>query len=227
MKLLNQITMLFFGVLLYACSSGNATGVKNTFNGLTGEDDAVSESNMSSEKLKPAEYVAWVTDKKNGLKVEKTIGEFTYTTQYKPLPYVALLELQKENVSAVELKQKMDEYSGLQYFTFQISTDSQDELLKKNLSETNEYYRRIQYFSFDMQKDLKLIEGKDTLDCELYHFERVYGIAPYARFVLGFPKTNNNDDKTLFLDEQIFGSGKIYLTVQAKNSNQLPAVITN
>jgi hypothetical protein len=227
MKFLKQIVFFSGIVLLYACSSGNASGIADFFKDRKEEGSAVARSNNSSEKLVPAEFMAWVTNKENGLKVEKTIGEFTYTAQYKPLPYVALLDLQKENVSSTELNKKMEEYSGLQYFTLQISTESQQELLKKDLTETNEYYSRIQYFSFDMQKDLKLIDGKDTLNCELFHFERVFGLAPYARFVLGFPKTEHKEDKTLFLDEKIFGSGKIYLTIQAKNNNQLPVVITN
>jgi hypothetical protein len=227
MKFIKQF-LLFNGLvlLLYACSSGNASGVKRLFTA-GGDQNEREAAKEHSEKLSPAEYMAWVQNKENGLKVEKTIGEFTYSAQYKPLAYVALLELKSDTVSEAVLKQKMEEFSGLQYFTLQISADSQQELLKKNLTETNDYYGRIQYFSFDMQRDLKLIEGKDTLNCELFHFERVYGLAPYARFVLGFPKTNDQHDKTLFLDEKVFGSGKVYLTIQAKNNNQLPAVITN
>lgn len=178
------------------------------------------------EKQAPEEYVIWVDDKNNGLKVEKTIEDFTYALHYKPLEYVALQELKKDSVSARELKETMERYSGLQYFTFRISTGGTGELLKKKLVNTNDYYARIQYYSFDMQKDLKLIEGIDTLECMLFHFERTYGVAPYATFVLGFPLTDGKQDKTLVYDEKIFGAGRIYLTIQAKNYKKLPSVIT-
>jgi hypothetical protein len=224
MNILKSILLFQILLLLGSCSSGNASG----FSGSTEKGGERSEiTKAGALKLSPVEYAAWVENKENGLKVEKTISDFTYTLQYKPLEYVALLELKKQEVSKAELKNTMEQFSGLQYYTFQISADTQDELLKMNLSEKNEYYSRIQYFSFDMQKDLKLIDGKDTLDCALFHFERVYGIAPFARFVIGFPTTNGTNDKTLFYDEKIFGSGKVYLTIQAKNNNQLPAVITN
>lgn len=224
MKHLNFLSVLLIVLFLnFGCSNKSADFI-NAEN--TGNNEAA-EKKITPEKLSPRAYVAWVEDKNNGLKVEKTIEEFTYTLQYKPLEYVALMELKKDAVGGLELNKKIEEYDGLQYYTFRISTESRMELLKKNLKETNEYYGRIQYFSFDMQKDLKLIEGKDTLNCVLFHFERVYGLAPYATFVLGFPLTDGINDKTLFYDEQVFGSGKIYLTIQSKNCKKTPSVITN
>lgn len=222
MKQLKFLSVLLIVLFLnFACSDKSAD-----FKMAENSDNDVSEI-KTPEKLAPMEYAAWVEDKNNGLKVEKTIEEFTYTLQYKPTEYVALMELKKDSVRSLELNKKMEEYDGLQYYTFRISTDSRMELLKKNLKEGNDYYGRIQYFSFDMQKDLKLIDGKDTLDCVLFHFERVYGLAPYATFVLGFPPTEGTNNKTLFYDEQIFGAGKIYLTVQSKNCKKLPSVITS
>lgn len=189
-------------------------------------EETVNQAVMNdAEKVPVQDYIKWVNNSDNGLKVEKTIEDFTYSLQYKPDEYVALMELKKDTVSATELKKKMSEYDGLQYFNFKIETDSRTELLKKNLTQTNEYYARIQYFSFDMQKDLKLIDGKDTLDCTLFHFERVFGLAPYATFVLGFPKGDGINNKTLYYNEKVFGSGKIYLTVQSENIKQIPSVI--
>lgn len=181
----------------------------------------------TSEKLLPADYVSWVENLQNGLRVEKTIEDFTYTLQYKPLEYIALMELKKNSITTDELKKTTDNYSELQYLTFRISTTGSGELLKKKLKNNEEYYHRIQYYSFEMQRDLKLIEGKDTLDCLLFHFERVYGLAPYATFVLGFPKSGNTNNKTLLYDEKVFGTGKIYLTVQSKNYQKTPSLITS
>ncbi len=177
--------------------------------------------------LLPGDYVSWVEDTQNGLKVEKTIEDFTYTLQFKPLEYVALMELKNDSILANELKKTIDNYSDLQYYTFRISAPGEGEFLKKKLGSTDEYYHRIQYYSFEMQNDLKLIDGKDTLDCALFHFERVYGLAPYATFVLGFPPSESMNNKTLFYDEKVFGTGKIYLTVQLKNYKKLPSVITS
>lgn len=219
LKILSVLLIVLF--LNFGCSTKSSDFINAT------DNDESTGKISTPEKLSPRDYVAWVEDKNNGLKVEKEIDEFTYSLQYKPFEYVALMELKNDAVGSLELNKKIEEYDGLQYYTFRISTDSRMELLKKNLNEANDYYGRIQYFSFDMQKDLKLIEGKDTLDCVLFHFERVYGLAPYATFVLGFPLTKGTSNKTLFYDEQIFGVGKIFLTVQSKNCKKLPSVITS
>jgi hypothetical protein len=190
-------------------------------------------------KLKVLDYMTWIENKQNGLKVEKKIGDFTYTALYKPYEYLALMELKKENVDKKELYKKMDEYDGLQYYTFRITAENQQqELLKVGISSDADYYSRIEYCSFKMQNDFKLMEGKDTLDCVLFHFERIYGLAPYATFVLGFPLgkneqnnnttiTKSNDDKTILYADQIFGSGNIYMTITKEDLNNVPELITN
>jgi hypothetical protein len=190
-------------------------------------------------KLKVLDYMTWIENKQNGLKVEKKIGDFTYTALYKPYEYLALMELKKENVDKKELYKKMAEYDGLQYYTFRITAENQQqELLKVGISSDADYYSRIEYCSFKMQNDFKLMEGKDTLDCVLFHFERVYGLAPYATFVLGFPLrkngqnnnttiTKSNDDKTILYADKIFGSGNIYMTITKEDLNNLPELITN
>ena len=168
MKSLKQLVFFTAFVFLWSCSPDKVT--------VDGEqaptsNSGVPEKNSPVQKLEPLQYMSWVENKENGLKVEKKIGEITFTLQYKPLEYVALLDLHKEQLNKQELEKKMDEYSSLQYFTFQISADTQQELLKKDVKGADDYANRINYFSFEMQKDLKLIENTDTLNCELFHFE--------------------------------------------------------
>lgn len=221
------ILLFFFSFFNFGCSENT----DETSKGLNGENNTIagntSESKVVPEKLSPREYISWVDDKDNGLKVEKMIGEFTYMFQYKPTDYVVIMDIKKDSIGKSELQKKTEEYNGLQYFNFRMSTESGGELLKKNVVDENDYNSRIQYFSFDMQKDIKLIDTKDTLDCVLFHFERVYGLAPYATFLLGFPFTENNGNKTLAYDDKIFDSGTIYLTIQSKNIKNLPSVIVN
>jgi hypothetical protein len=186
-----------------------------------------SENENVPKKLTPREYISWMDDKKNGLKVEKMIGEFTYMFQYKPAEYVAIMDIKKDNIKKPELDKKMEEYNAFQYYNFRISTEAGGELLKKNVVNENDYYGRIQYFSFDMQKDIKLIDNKDTLDCVLFHFERVFGLAPYATFLLGFPLKEKDCDKTLYYDDKIFGAGRMYLTIKSKNIKNIPSVIVD
>jgi len=192
------------------------------------------------EKLNVKEYVTRVEDAENGIKANKTIGNFTYSVLYKPYEYLALLELKKDSLTQQKIKEKTKEYDGYQYFTFRITSEKQtDELLKVNLKSENEYYARLEYFSFNMQNDIKLIEGTDTLNCVLFHFERIYGLAPYATFILGFPLTETEGriqdekkemiytDKTILYTDKVFGGGNVYITIKAENLNSVPELVIN
>ncbi len=221
------VALLFCSFFHLNCTESGAEKRKDISYGADVNVESELKERIVPDKLSPREYIAWVDDKTNGLKVEKTIGEFTYMFQYKPTDYVAIMDLKKDSIKKEELTSKTEEYSGLQYCNFRISTESQGELLKKNVVNESDYYGRIQYFSFDMQKEVKLIEDTDTLDCVLFHFERVFGLAPYATFLLGFPRTENTGNKTLLYDDKIFGAGKIYLTVKLKNIKNVPSVTVN
>ena len=237
----NLIKAFVFGgiaISFFSCTEkkdANNSGEKGVFTSM------VNRLNKNQkEKLKAEDYMKWLESDDNGIKINKKIGELTFTSLYKPYEYLSLKELKSTKIDKKALEEKIQEYSGMQYFTFRISAEGQSqELLKLNVSTENEYASRIEYFSFNMQKDLKLIDGTDTLDCSLFHFERVYGLAPYATFVLGFPLTKEEQhtdllnketaykDKTLFYADQVFGSGSVYMTTKAESLNSLPELITN
>jgi hypothetical protein len=219
------LTLLCF----YACSRKNE--------GSTDEKQAASLmetiTGSAPSTLPVNDYMNWVEDKNNGLLIEKNIGAITFSALYKPYSYLAVLELRKDSINEKKLKEKEKEYEGLQYFTFKIAAnDQQQELLRVNAGSESDYYSRLEYFSFEMQHDFKLIEGRDTLDCALYHFERVYGLAPYATVVLGFPfakggqqKTYQN--KTISYTDKIFGAGKVNMTFKGEKLNKIPELKVN
>lgn len=198
---------------------------------------AGSESINGSSKFLASDYLGWIENENNGMRVEKKIGDFTFSALYKPALYLAIKELKENSINKKNVEQKIEEYKGLQYFTFRIAAENQQqELLKVGITSPEDYYSRIEYFSFNMQKDFKLIDGKDTLPCVLFHFERVYGLAPNATFVLGFPLTKEEQtddkkiicpDKTIGFNDQVFGSGNIYMTIKSENLNRIPEIILN
>lgn len=214
--------MLAF-VVLISCSSGEQveTNQASLFGHFSRKEDA----------LPVDEFMTWIENKDNGLKVEKNIGDLNFSALYKPYEYLAVMELKKGGLNKQVLKKKMQEYEGMYYFTFKItSMDQHQELLKKGIDTEQEYYSRLEYFSFGMQNDFKLIDGKDTLNCTLYHFERVYGLAPCATMVLGFtpagkhPVGKLNNNVTLGYEDKLFGAGNVYMTFKEEDLKRIPAV---
>ncbi len=178
--------------------------------------------------LTPMEYVSWVNKEDNGCLVKKEIGQFEFALQYKPIEYVVLMEEKDEHLKKQVLEKRMTELKGMQYYTLKITSKEGKEFLKTGISSEEEYYGRLQYFVSAMQDDLALIEGKDTLPCLLYHFERNYGLAPYNNIVLGF-KTGNEgkaEDKTLIYEDQVLGLGPVRLTINGKDISNTPNLIS-
>ncbi len=175
--------------------------------------------------LKPAEYMAYCEEESNGLKSSRTIGDFVFSVFYQPVPYLALKELKSTTPDKAAMASKQEEYGPMSYFAFKIeNTRWRDELMKLNLKSENEYYARLEYMSFKMQQDFKLIQGSDTLACSLFHFERVYGLAPFATFVMAFPTPAANREFKLWYHDKLFNNGIIMMDFESGFINQLPTL---
>jgi len=206
--------------LLYFCSCKQ--GDQSMFNFSSGS--ASENSTLNNQKVNPTEYLQWSENPENGMIAEKTIDDLSFSAFYKTPEYLVLKEFGNGEITKPEFDKKIKDYEGMQYFSFKIQDiKDEKELLRKGLKSEQEYYSRIEYFSFKMQKDFKLIEGTDTLNCLLFHFERSYGLAPNAVFTMGFePGKNKTSTKSILYQDNVFNVGNIYLTIKDKDLVKLP-----
>jgi hypothetical protein len=230
-----KITIVaYFCFLFYSCTNAEGSKVGE----VDGSTDLLSLDTQPLRKtyIKPPtlaknEYIQFVIDPANGLLVNKQVGNFIFSLLYKPEPFVAISNQASDSLTKENYERELNESKDLQYFTCKIKIiDHNSEFLKYKLSSMAEYEQRVDYFAFRMQQDIKLIEGKDTLDCVLYHYERNYGTAPNAVFSIGFPKSKNDSlvyDKTLSYDEKVFGLGKVNITISKENIVRIPEIKLN
>ena len=187
-------------------------------------------ASCAPSSLSPEKYKSWVESESHGLKVKKDVGDFTFTFQFKPLPYIALIESRDLNVKETFIQKRTNEMAGMQYFTLTITSKDRKEILASHAASESEYYDRLQYLVADAQNDISLIQGKDTLPCKLYHFERDYGISPNAKLLLGFESAKGDqekENKVLLFDEKILGGGRIFMAINASDINKLPQLKLN
>ncbi len=174
---------------------------------------AVDNNNSISKK----DFPVWVEAKDNGLSNSKSINDFNYEIQYKPIEYILAI---KGNDSL-----KATDYEGLHYIDLKLSNNGNPDYLKTNLSNREDYYLRLKYFSFEIQNDLKLIDGKDTLNCVFSHFERTYGITPYIKIVTAFEKnTDSSNDLFFSYHDQLFDNGIIIIPITKAAINNIPKI---
>lgn len=181
----------------------------------------------TQKELSVKDYLAWVNNPENGLKVSKEIKDYKIELFYKPAEYIAINEQKTTEIDTALFYQRIKEIKDFQYYTLKIESLKGTEMMRTNISSEHEYSQRLQYFSDLVQYDLLLEENNDTLTCQLFHFERNYGVAPYNNIVLGFPKPTQENAKTLVFNDQILGIGKIKLKIEKENIDNIPNIILN
>lgn len=183
---------------------------------------------FSSEpkKLGPHEYVQYVENIEKGLKTEKTISDFSYMLQYKPLEYEALRNLDKDRMSSKELDSMKNLLSDMQYFTFSIRDNKgRNDFLASNTADYREYQETLNYLSNEIYKDISLVDGNDTLPCLMHHWERTFGVSPDVKMVLAFKSKKGSkgaSDKTLIYTDLLLTTGIVKLKISGENINRCP-----
>lgn len=170
----------------------------------------------------PGDYTRWLAENQTQLSTQTTQSGLLFSLNYLPADWLALREAGAENTEA--LGKVRQEYGGLEYYRLRVALQSgQGDVLQFRAAGTDEYYQRVEYFSFGLQHDIYLLAGQDTLPCRLFHFERNYGAAPYMDFMLGFEeKEGNNFDHTLMYHERVYSNILLTLTIPKENIQRIP-----
>lgn len=225
---MKNIVLAVFFCFLFFVSCSTSDNKEN----LSQEDKEVENGyapSKSAELMDVRSYVQWVQNEENGFKKEKVIDDFTFAVQFKPFEYIVCLEEKKDELHDTAVKKKILELNAMQYYDLKISlTEGEGELLKHKLNSAQQYNDRVNYFAFGMQKDIQLVEGKDTISCELYHFERSFDASPASVILLGFPISDKNisDEKTLLVYDRTFNTGLVKFTFNKKDLKNLPKLKT-
>jgi hypothetical protein len=176
-------------------------------------------------KKSPAEFIKWVSNCESCNHNKKTIGEYTFEFIYIPAAYFVLVN-QKDpsSIAEEELSEGLEGLNGVQHYQLKISSGSKD-LLKHRLTSEEEYYERISYYSGLVEKDIMLIDGKDTLECLFCHFERNYGLTPFIHLNLAFKDINGSVcSKTLVFNDVVFGNGPVMIKISSESLKKIPAL---
>ncbi len=176
------------------------------------------------DKVQPATYAKWVENQENGLRQTQIVEDYIFSLQYKPIEYMVALQERTPKLQTNVLKREKEKMEGLQYFNFKLSTLSGNPALS---NEKIDFEDKNRYLTSGMQKDLFLLEGTDTLQCRMFHFEGANGILPYDNCVLAFDKNeDNNKDRTFLYRADKLGLEWIKMTIKAEDIQRIPQLKT-
>ncbi len=176
------------------------------------------------EFKEPEKLIRFVDNEENGYLKNKTIENIKYSSFLKPIEYLLAQKRISENNPAV----KSSDFEDLQYFDLRIEVkDFKMEFIKYDIETPEQYEERVKYCAFDMQNNIKLIDGNDTLSCLLYHYERAFNVVPYGHFILGFENKNKKliETKTLCFEDKLFNKGMIKFTYAPQTIAKQPVLL--
>ena len=96
-------------------------------------------------------------------------------------------DIEKNVLEKAQIDSLKKVYSPFVNFIFKIScNDNATSPLKYNVVSNEEFSNRLQYCSFNIQEDFRLIHNKDTVFCTNAHFIQEYDLRPYNIIILSF-----------------------------------------
>ncbi len=171
--------------------------------------------------LPPREYVNYVENPSNGLLLSQKSKGVYYTLQFQPTDYVVMLELKSFSIPSETYKIQYDRFKDLEHYVFRIGRRDIDSLVSKS-KDTVAKKSLLPYLNFKIQKDIKLIEGTDTVPCAIAQCESNFGMTPYYTIVLGFKANEYSGDREFLFTNTFLNSGNIKIMVSGSKIKRIP-----
>ena len=81
----------------------------------------------------------------------------------------------------------------------------------------------VSYFTNDAYKDAFMVFDKDTLYCQMHHFERTYKLNPGVVVSFIFDNYKNQSTPGYFVfNDQIFGNGPVRINFDKEYMSKIP-----
>ena len=185
------------------------------------------QTDYKNTVLNCEQYVKWTESNDNDLRVTRVMNGFDFSLQYLPASYMLSKQVVRNQGSGESLT--VGDYDGIHFFNFRIKKESgTGEVLRNDLGSLEEYKSRVEYYAFDFKDDVFLVQGNDTVYCEMSHFERAYDATPFCNIMIGFPSKEIKDDEdcTIVVHEKIFDRGILKFRFMKNTFNSIPKLAT-
>lgn len=208
--------------MIFIVNENEGLSVKNEF----GVNNDVTLIDVLTTNKKPidvaSEYVNWVRDEKNGFIKTKVVGDFTFSLQYKPAAYMALIEAGVEGFSIDSIKNLYTLYNEMEYYELKIEhTKWNEELIKYGTNGMSDYQNRVAYYSFHVNNDIVVKCNTDEKPCLIHHWERNYNAAPNTILQFAFERSNDCEEKIVEYNDRVFGNGILKFRFKKADINKV------
>lgn len=166
-------------------------------------------------------YIKYVTDPVNGLFQEKEINSYQFAIQYKPLDWMLLQDVKNNSFDNDEARTK---YESSCYFIIKIKGIGKTTEQGFSPTEaTGLITTADSYLNFQMQQDVFLVAGTDTLQCGIMHREPYNSLTDMNTFIMAFKKPKCSQcDYSIIYNGNYFDSKLLKFNFRKEDLNHVP-----
>lgn len=183
-------------------------------------------SSCEDEMLSPKQYIKWVEEKNHGFMQVQETPEYRYSLLYKPKPYLVLKSQPDAGKNQASFIAAEKTFEDLNYVSLWFETPNSGDPVQQGKAEKEVLEQRIHYCSFDIQQDLVLLEGSDTLRCVFAHWERLGSITSRQHFILAFEKSRHdpNADKLFVFKNHLQEEDIVQFHIRKEVLKKIPSL---
>ena len=159
---------------------------------------------FSCNKMRPLGFVEWVENKENGLRKDKTIGNYRFEIQYCPEDY---LLIRRGNFNSLNSAEKNKNESSL-CFIFRI----------ERLSEKDDH----SIFQFINETNFSLISKTDTIRSSMVLYENNFNISSTESYSVYFDSVWLNNDIRFVYNDDVLTTGPVIFTFKIQDIKGVP-----
>lgn len=217
MKVYYNKSFFAFFAILFSC--GRPDAAKETAS--NEPEVTVDYTNL---KLPADNYSGWMEENSSELSKSYSNDKLEFILNFIPSDYAAYLTLQGEKPTQEYWDTLKNNYDSISIFKLQIkSLNSNEEFYKTDKPDASLYEDRVKYYSFEFQQNIfAVLDNSDTINCNMFHYERSYGVSPYSTFMIGFEKFNPEKDVKIIIREKYFTNKNIEFKYSKKELSNVP-----
>ncbi len=177
----------------------------------------------------PQKYIDYVQTEENGFVKTKKFGDTKFIVNYLPPAYLTLKD--DRTISKKMYTELNKEYGKSTNYILRLESVNLNGMVKGLISNMEEYQTLINYLSFDIKHDLKILIKDKEYPCNFSHFERNYDVAPIAQVNFGFSMTKEmrmDMEEAGFwkikFDAASFGVGPLYFKFEKDKLETNPTI---
>lgn len=176
--------------------------------------------------LTEAEYIRYINEEENGFIRNKEVNGISYEIRLNSPELMALKQNHFASVPRKTIAQEIKKYEDALYFDLIIKDTKSSIKVKEFVYEYTLKSQLLSYINTEFQKDMRLVEGEDTISCAVMHMEPLSKLRPELRFSLSFRKNLQaaKQDLQFVLTDEIFKNGPVKFSFDETDLNYLPTL---